>query len=133
MRPAAKVAKSARHFEAPGTVDGMHPSWVIATECAGNTRTETVMKKFDLNIEKMLEHWETDHAIREVVANALDEQLLTKNVDIEIFQDKQKCWHIRDFGRGMKYQHLTQKENEKKTCHSNSHRRSLAFRVLRTP
>jgi len=31
------------------------------------------MKKFDLNIEKVLEDWEIYHAIREVIANALDE------------------------------------------------------------
>lgn len=77
------------------------------------------MKKFDLNIEKMLEGWETFHAVREVIANALDEQLLTKTKDIEVFQDKQELWHIRDFGRGLKYEHLTQKENEEKVRHPN--------------
>lgn len=75
------------------------------------------MKKFDLNIEKVLEDWETYHAVREVIANALDEQLLTKTKDIEIFQDNQKRWHIKDFGRGLKYEHLTQKENEEKLRH----------------
>jgi hypothetical protein len=35
-------------------------------------------KKFDLNIEKILESWETHHALREVIANALDEQALTQ-------------------------------------------------------
>ena len=77
------------------------------------------MRRFDLNIEKVLEDWETYHAVREVVANALDEELLTKTRDIEIFQDEKKCWHIRDFGRGIKYEHLTQKENEEKLRHSN--------------
>lgn len=77
------------------------------------------MKKFDLNIEKVLEDWEIHHAIREVIANALDEQLLTQSKDIEIFQDKQKSWHIRDFGHGLKYEHLTQKENEEKLQHPN--------------
>ena len=77
------------------------------------------MKKFDLNIEKVLEDWETYHAIREVIANALDEQLLSKSKDIEIFQDNQKRWHIKDFGRGLKYEHLTQKENEEKLRHPN--------------
>jgi hypothetical protein len=77
------------------------------------------MKKFDLNIEKVLEDWETHHAVREVIANALDEQLLTKTKDIEIYQDKQRLWHIRDFGRGLKYEHLTQKENEEKLRHPN--------------
>jgi hypothetical protein len=77
------------------------------------------MKKFDLNIEKVLENWETYHAIREVIANALDEQILTKTKDIKITQDKQGLWHIRDFGRGLKYEHLTQKENEEKLRHPN--------------
>ena len=77
------------------------------------------MKKFDLNIEEVLEDWETYHAIREVIANGFDEQVLTKSKDIEIFQDNQKCWHIRDFGRGLKYEHLTQKENEEKLRHPN--------------
>lgn len=45
------------------------------------------VKKFDLNIEKILEDWEVHHAIREVIANAIDEQLLTKTKDIEIFKD----------------------------------------------
>jgi len=77
------------------------------------------MKKFDLNIERVLEDWETYHAIREVIANALDEQHLSKSKDIEIFQDEQQCWHIRDFGRGLRYEHLTQKENEEKLRHPN--------------
>jgi len=74
---------------------------------------------FDLNIEKVLEDWEVYHAIREVIANALDEQLLTKTKEIEIFKDKQNRWHIRDFGRGLKYEHLTQNECEEKLAHPN--------------
>jgi len=74
---------------------------------------------FDLNIEKVLEDWEVYHAIREVIANALDEQLLTKTREIEIFKDKQNKWHIRDFGRGLKYEHLTQNECEEKLAHPN--------------
>ncbi len=35
-------------------------------------------KKFELNIEKILEDWEIYHTIREVIANAIDEQVLTK-------------------------------------------------------
>jgi DNA gyrase/topoisomerase IV subunit B len=43
------------------------------------------MKTFDLNIEEILENWEIHHALREVIANALDEQLLsnTENIKIE--------------------------------------------------
>lgn len=72
------------------------------------------MKKFDLNIEKVLENWEAHHAIREVIANALDEQILSQTKDIQISQDPAGNWHIRDFGRGLRYEHLTQNENEEK-------------------
>ncbi len=71
-------------------------------------------KKFDLNIEKILEDWEVHHAIREVIANAIDEQILTRTKPIEIWKDPEGKWHIRDFGRGLKYEHLTQKENDEK-------------------
>ena len=69
---------------------------------------------FDLNIEKILENWEVHHAIREIIANALDESLLTSTNDISIFKDSEEKWHIRDYGRGIRYQHLTQKEDEEK-------------------
>ena len=71
-------------------------------------------KKFDLNVEKILEDWETYHAIREVIANAIDEQLLTNSQEIEISRDKHGKWHVRDYGRGLRYAHLTQNENAEK-------------------
>ena len=67
-------------------------------------------KKFDLNIERVLEDWGVRHALREVIANALDEQILTKTPDVEIRKDKAGRWHIRDYGRGLRYEHLTQNE-----------------------
>jgi len=70
-------------------------------------------RRFDLNIEKILEHWEPYDAVREIIANALDEQILSRTRDIKIFK-KGKSWVIRDFGRGIKYEHLTQKEDEEK-------------------
>lgn len=76
------------------------------------------MKKFDLNIEKILEDWEMHHAIREIIANALDEQLLTKTDDV-IISKNGKSWVIRDFGRGLKYSHLTQNENQEKLSNAN--------------
>jgi hypothetical protein len=76
------------------------------------------MKKFDLNIEKILENWEIFHAIRELIANALDEQLLTKTREVEIIK-KDSTWIIRDFGRGLEYSHLTQNENQEKLSNSN--------------
>ena len=75
------------------------------------------MKEFDLNTEKVLENWTVAHAIREIIANALDEQILTDTDDIEIYRDDANRWHIRDYGRGIQYQHLTQNENEEKQNH----------------
>lgn len=71
-------------------------------------------KQFDLNIEKILENWDTHHAIREIIANALDEQILTKSKNISICQTSEDCWHIVDYGRGLHYHHLTQNENAEK-------------------
>ena len=45
------------------------------------------IREFDLNIEKILENWEVYHAIREIIANALDEQILTRTKNIDIYQD----------------------------------------------
>lgn len=67
-------------------------------------------KPFDLNIEKILEDWEVYHALREVIANALDEQQLTKTREIEITQDKENKWRIRDYGCGLRYEHLTKRK-----------------------
>jgi hypothetical protein len=73
-----------------------------------------VSLNFDLNIERILEGWETCHAVREVVANALDEQALTGTKEIRIAKDSAGAWHVRDHGRGLKYEHLTQNENAEK-------------------
>ncbi len=75
--------------------------------------------KFDLNIEEILESWEVYNAIREIIANAIDEKLLSKTKEIKIYKDPQNKWHIRDYGRGLKYEHLTQNENQEKL--SNPH------------
>ena len=66
-----------------------------------------------------MEDWEVYHALREVIANALDEQQLTNSKEIQITKDKEGFWHIRDFGRGLKYEHLTQKENPEKQMNPN--------------
>src|SRR5260370_19179757 len=71
-------------------------------------------KHFDLNIEKILEGWESCHAIRELIANALDEQALTDTKEPDIFKDGKGRWHIRDFGRGLRYQHPTKNESREK-------------------
>ena len=77
------------------------------------------MKHFDLNIEEVLEDWEVHHALREIIANAIDEQVLTKTDDIHIYKDGNNDWHIRDFGRGLKYEHLTQNESQEKLANPN--------------
>jgi len=43
------------------------------------------MREFDLNIERVLENWTVAHALREVIANALDEQALTGSREPQIF------------------------------------------------
>jgi hypothetical protein len=79
---------------------------------------DSQVRHFDLNIEKILEGWEICHAIREFIANALDEQVLSRTTDVQITQDGGGSWHIRDFGRGLKYEHLTQNENQEKLKNS---------------
>ena len=70
-------------------------------------------KLFDLNIEQVLEHWEPEHAVREIIANALDEQQLTNSKKIDIYKLGDR-WYIRDYGRGLQYSHFTQNENQEK-------------------
>jgi hypothetical protein len=76
-----------------------------------------MMREFDLNIERVLENWTVAHALREVIANALDEQALTGTSEPQIFQDAEDRWHIRDWGGGLRYEHLTQNENKEKLAH----------------
>ena len=60
-------------------------------------------REFDLNIERVLENWTVAHALREVIANALDEQALTGTAEPQIFRDAEDRWHIRDWGRGRRF------------------------------
>ena len=71
-------------------------------------------KNFDLNIDRILENWEVVHAIRELIANAIDEHVLTKTGKPQILRGETGGWHIRDFGRGLRYQDLIQTENPEK-------------------
>jgi hypothetical protein len=75
------------------------------------------MKKFDLNIDRMLENWDLCHAIREIIANAIDEQILAGSGEIVISQDAERSWRIRDFGRGLRHEHFTMNENQEKLEH----------------
>jgi hypothetical protein len=76
-------------------------------------------RHFDLNIEKILDGWEPRHAIRELIANALDEQVLSGTEEVRINRDAGGNYHIRDYGRGIRYDHLTQNENTEKLAGAN--------------
>ena len=69
---------------------------------------------FDLNIQRVLEHWSVSEALREIIANALDEAALTNTATPEIFEDADGTWHVRDSGRGLRYEHFTQNEDAEK-------------------
>ena len=75
------------------------------------------LRLFDLNIEKILEAWDNTHAVRELISNAFDEQVLSKTRDVEIRKVDGDAWSIRDFGRGLRYEHFTQNENPEKLKH----------------
>src|SRR6185437_12643731 len=72
------------------------------------------IRLFDLNIEKILEDWDSSHAVRELIANALDEQVLSNTREVDIFKEPRGPWVIRDFGRGLRYENFTQNENPEK-------------------
>ncbi|NMC46112.1 MAG: ATP-binding protein [Chloroflexi bacterium] len=72
------------------------------------------IKLFDLNIEEVLENWDIEHGLREIISNALDEQQITGSQEIEIKKDLAGKWHIRDFGRGIQIEHFTLNENPEK-------------------
>ncbi|HEY0521295.1 MAG TPA: ATP-binding protein [Ilumatobacteraceae bacterium] len=83
---------------------------------ASRTSIETELP-FDLNVGEVLEHWTVAFAIRELIANALDESLITGTADPTITKDPDGRWRIRDFGRGIEYHHLTQNESPEKRRH----------------
>ncbi len=103
--------REAVQYEKSNSISGMPEHKLQSVE--ENTVRNGEDKEFDLNIEKILENWEVYHAVREIIANALDEQILTGTQDIQIIK-KNNEWHIVDFGRGINYHHLTQNENEEK-------------------
>jgi len=72
---------------------------------------------FDLNIGEILEAWQPRHAVREVIANALDEQALTGTGDV-VIAEMGDGWAVRDKGRGFHYEHLRQNENAEKLTSS---------------
>lgn len=84
---------------------------------AARSRSETEARAFDLNTEDVLDHWPVAHALRELIANALDEHHLTSTAEPVIEKLTDGRWIIQDFGRGLRYEHLTQRENPEKAKH----------------
>lgn len=74
---------------------------------------------FDLNIQRVLEHWTVSEALREIIANALDEAALTDSAAPAIFDGEGGAWHVRDTGRGLRYEHFTQNEDAEKLAKPN--------------
>ena len=76
---------------------------------------ETNVRKFDLNMkEDLLESWDVSDGVREIIANSLDEQKLTDSKSVEITFYEDNIVYIRDYGRGLKYGHFAQGEDEEK-------------------
>ncbi|WP_051141322.1 ATP-binding protein [Salisaeta longa] len=71
-------------------------------------------RRFDLNMkEDLLEAWAPSDGIRELIANALDEQVLTGTDPVAI-EVNGRASEIRDYGRGLRYEHFAQGEDEEK-------------------
>src|SRR3954454_10774931 len=87
-----------------------------ATSTTPEIANET--RLFDLNIERILEAWDNTHAVRELISNALDEQELTGTAEITVRKDGNQTWIIRDYGRGLRYDHFTQNESPEKLKNS---------------
>ncbi|MDM8527753.1 ATP-binding protein [Anaerolineales bacterium HSG24] len=70
--------------------------------------------QLSFTLESMPEDWQICHALRELIANALDEQVLSGTRSIKLYKDKTGNWHIRDFGRGLQAEHLSQTTSAEK-------------------
>ncbi|GAA5414360.1 ATP-binding protein [Ureaplasma ceti] len=69
----------------------------------------------DLNIKTILSDWTPADAVRELIANALDERLISQTQDIQVCYDKtQQTCIIQDYGRGIKPSDFVQNESLEK-------------------
>ncbi|RMG69577.1 MAG: ATP-binding protein [Bacteroidetes bacterium] len=78
-----------------------------------NSPSASIRQILDLNIADILESWTVSQAVRELLANALDEQVLSNSEPIQILKGADH-WEIRDFGRGIKPEHFVLSENPEK-------------------
>lgn len=74
-------------------------------------KTSRDTRAFDLNVEKILENWETYHAVREIIANAICEEVLSATKPLRVFH-QEGDWHRRDYRRGLHCEYLTRNEND---------------------
>ncbi len=86
---------------------GRHPSAAAPADVTGE-------QFFDLNVQKVLDHWTVASAVRELLANALDEHLLGYCRPPQVFRGADGNWHIRDHGRGVRHEHFAQNESAEK-------------------
>ena len=71
------AAQPVSHLLASGDLGTGRHAGPLPAQSTGPAHGEDCEQAFDLNIEKVLEHWTVAFAIRELIANALDEQALT--------------------------------------------------------
>lgn len=69
---------------------------------------------FDLNIQQFLETWTSRDALRELLANALDEALLSQTAAPIVTREAEGVWVIADQGRGLRPEHFALAENPEK-------------------
>jgi hypothetical protein len=74
---------------------------------------------FDLNSQKTMTHWGIPEALREIIANALDETTIAQSQEVTITELEHQKWSIRDFGRGLTKDHLAQNMSSEKRNHPN--------------
>ena len=74
----------------------------------------------DLNIgRRCLDNWHSHHAVRELIANAIDEHTFSKiKKPIEI-KSNQRTFEIIDFGRGLRQDHFIVQTNNTKMSNTN--------------
>ena len=81
-------------------------------------KTKIAHRYYDTNFgEKYLSHWSVFHALRELIANAIDEM---DDNDIPEIKLINRTLIISDKGRGLQEKHLKQSENEEKINNSKS-------------
>lgn len=69
---------------------------------------------FDLNLDKVLAFWTQTDALRELVANALDEHIITKRPDAIQIQHLGNVVTVKDLGRGIRPEHFQFKQSQEK-------------------